>query len=164
MDNNWMYNNTIGQGVECQVYDVGDNIVYKAYYGQIAKNLAIGEAILVEAKFAFRLQCIAYEAGIAPEPIAIAGGGYFSRMVEPLEKRMTWQRWKRFKLTEQWTKFIKTIDRIFGGAIWDLHDGNVAWDNDGNLCLIDFGYVGKENTEVGKQIALETGLFEEDWK
>ena len=156
MYHNCMYDNKIGCGCECRVFNVGDNIVYKEFTGYITDSQTI------ETEFAFRMQYIAYKAGIAPEPIAKLDMGYFSRMVEPCEKYMRYHNWKTFRETKQWRKFIETVNKVFGGVVWDLHDGNVARFPDGTLCIIDFGYIGFNKTEVGKQIALEIGLFEED--
>lgn len=133
----------IGGGVECEVYNIGDNIVYKEY------------ADANTARFAFEMQQIAYNNGIGPMVIAVDKNGYYSERVKPLGTGKTTIKWKQLEKSLEYENFRENIFEVFGDYFLDNHNGNIARLSDGKLCLIDFGGFGFQNCPVAINLADE---------
>ena len=135
----------LGNGIECTVFDVGDDICYKQYPNPN------------DAKFSFQCQQIGFENGIAPEVIGLLKTGYFSKKAIPFSKL-------RFDDRTCWNELCERgyvdllcdkIDQIFGTGFCDNHSGNIALSTEGDICLIDFGYESFGRTTAGASIQNE---------
>lgn len=136
----------IGNGIECNVYDVGDDIVYKEYVRNKWHSQSRQKQL---ARTAFELQCIAAKTGLAPAVIAYTGIGYYSEKVK-IYKNFTDS--ERIKFPEQKSELMDKITEVFEGPLFDDHKGNFGLKDDGTLCVIDFGMAGFSGTPVGLSI------------
>lgn len=136
----------IGFGIECNVYDVGDNTVYKKY----DRNQYLSEAKQKQhARAAFELQRIAAKAGIAPAAISYDGIGYYSEKVRVYGDLNDSE---QENFLDGIQKLKSKIDNIFQPGWNDDHPGNFGVKDDGTLCIIDFGLAGFSKTSVGIKI------------
>lgn len=127
----------LGWGIECCVYDVGYNLVYKVYPDNC------------EATIAHKLQCIAFNAGLAPEPFNVYENGYFSEKVVIVLEHLSFPEivlWMDVK-----TDLLGKLLRLFNIRTYDDHCGNFGIRADGTLCIIDFGGYGLKHSDIVRE-------------
>lgn len=139
----------IGKGIECQVYlIVKDKLVCKIFMNH------------AEAEYSYRLQRIAYRAGIAPQPMGFEYNYYFSRFAGSIT---TTKGMKKFNIysSKKFKDFIEEVVNIFGGRWSDLHRGNVGVLKIQGIVqffVIDFGVCGFETTVLGQQLSIKLNV------
>ena len=147
----------LGYGIECKVYEVNSDIVCKDFRRRYPEPTPQPE----RAKFAYRMQRIAYRYGLAPRPLAIEYNQYYSERAESfdlLNDCSYWGSWYDFKATREFREFMKRINYVFGGTFRDTHQGNIARLPNGKLCCIDFGVCGFRHSKIGELLAKKLGI------
>lgn len=139
----------LGQGVECQVYEVNSKIVCKVFVERFGEKRPQPK----QAAFAYRMQKIAYRAKLAPRPLALENNQYYSERAESFDSIGYNGNWYNVKDTREFQEFIKQLENIFGGSFSDSHSGNIARLPDGRMCLIDFGICGFTYSKIGELLA-----------
>ena len=131
----------IGGGVECKVYRIDNNTVYKEY-GSVRR-----------AKFAYIMQRLAHKHKLAPKAYEFDRYGYKSEFAEPFDiAGIRYIKYQGIKDLKPFEDFLLRVAKVFGEGFFDHHSGNVA-SYHGEFCLIDFGIAGFWNTRVGIKLS-----------
>lgn len=140
----------IGQGIECQVYEVNTQIVCKNFAKRYSDNAPEPK----RAQFAYRMQRIAYRYGLAPRPLAIEDNQYYSERAESFDdSKASWLN----KDTREFEEFMERMFKVLGD-FRDNHSGNIARLSDGRLCCIDFGVCGFQYSRIGMLLMDKIGI------
>lgn len=136
----------IGEGLECEVFDVGDGRCYKKY------------GVIEEVDIAYENAKLAFATGIAPEVYGKDANGYYTEIVETLGDLCGNCKcgWDCADICDEvldiighkeYQELCAEICKVFGKlADADLHINNIGRKN-GKLVAIDFGKVSGMRSE-----------------
>lgn len=117
----------IGGGTECDVYRISGDVVYKQFLdGDCPKK-------------AFERSCEAYELGFGPRTWGLTEKGFFQEYMPSLEDMCI-----DFNYNKYFILVAKMRENDFLPIETELHDANIAEDQNGDYVCLDFGDISSQ--------------------
>jgi len=125
----------IGNGLECNVYDVGNGVCYKRYNTGGENQISNTD---VEAIYQAAIKAAA--AGLGPDVYDRDDNGYYTEIVETVDCNEDCRYCERDCIlhSDEFDDLEYELEQLFDRVIIDLHTGNLGYKN-GKLICIDFG-------------------------